>query len=153
PDIAHSLEGRLDGAVKDPDALNTQEKAQLLRAAHFMLAAAGPINIQASGSVVQMPAAGLSPRWAVNGRLIDAHFANASNKPLWPTVTVYGTPLVSPDAANNGVTVQKTFFGFSGGTVDLSKVKQGDRVIIRVAGSSQQGRTVALAINDALPAG
>ena len=47
------LVGRLDGAVKDPDELNTQEKAQLLRAAHFMLQAAGPINVQGSGAVAQ----------------------------------------------------------------------------------------------------
>ena len=42
PDIARGLQGRLDGAVKDPDSLNTQEKARLLQAAHFMLQAAGP---------------------------------------------------------------------------------------------------------------
>jgi hypothetical protein len=153
PDLAHSLEGRLDGAVKDPDTLNTQEKAQLLRAAHFMLAALGPINIQANGSVVTQPAAGLTPRWAVNGRLADAHFVNNSGKPVWRTVTVYGTPLNAPPAMASGLTVTKTYFAFAGGPVDMTKVKQGDRIIIRISGSSSQGRTVPLAIDDALPAG
>jgi len=153
PDIAGGLQARLDGAVKDPDALNTQEKAQLLRAAHFMLLAAGSINIQASGAVVAMPAAGLTPRWAVNGRLADTRFANAGSRPLWRTVTVLGTPLAPPDADQHGVSVEKTYFAFAGGPTNLSQIKQGDRVIIRIAGGSQQGRTVALAINDALPAG
>jgi len=153
PDIAHGLEGRLDGAVKDPDTLNTQEKAQLLRAAHFMLAAAGPIDIQASGATVPMAAAGLTPRWAVSGKLADARFVNASSHPIWRTVTVRGTPITPPDAEQHGVSVEKTYFAFSGGAADLASVKQGDRIIVRVAGGSQQGRTVALAVNDALPAG
>jgi hypothetical protein len=153
PDIAHGLEGRLDGAVKDPDDLNTQEKAQLLKAAHFMLAAAGPINIQASGATVPMAAAGLTPRWAISGKLADARFVNASSQPIWRTVIVRGTPMNPPDAEQHGVSVEKTYFAFSGGAADLATVKQGDRIIVRVAGGSQQGRTVALAVDDALPAG
>jgi len=124
----------------------------LLRAAHFMLLAAGPISIQASGAVLPMPAAGLTPRWAVNGRLADAHFVNAGQA-LWRTVTVYGTPLAPPDSEAHGVQVTKTYFTYAGQPVDLATVKQGDRIIIRIAGSSQQGRTVPLAIDDALPAG
>ncbi|HKR88094.1 MAG TPA: alpha-2-macroglobulin family protein, partial [Phenylobacterium sp.] len=47
--IARSLQGRLENSVRAPDALNTQEQAHLLKAAQAMLAAAGPMNIQASG--------------------------------------------------------------------------------------------------------
>jgi hypothetical protein len=153
PDIAHSLEGRLDGAVRDPDSLNTQEKAQLLRAAHFMLAAAGPMQVAANGAVIQQPSSGGAPRWAVQGQLRDAHFVNSGNRPLWRTVTVYGTPLAPPPAEAHGVQVTKTYFTYSGQPVSLASVRQGDRIIIRIAGSNQQGRTVPLAINDALPAG
>ncbi|HEY1750995.1 MAG TPA: alpha-2-macroglobulin [Caulobacteraceae bacterium] len=153
PDIARGLQDRLDGAVKDPDELNTQEKAQLLRAAHFMMIAAGPIDIQAGGPTVQMPAAGLSPRWAVNGRLADTRFVNAGAHPIWRTVTVFGTPIVTPPAEQHGLQVTKSYFSFAGGAANLASVKQGDRIIVRIAGGSQQGRTVALAVNDALPAG
>lgn len=152
-DIARGLQGRLDGAVKDPDALNTQEKAQLLRAAHFMLLAAGPINVQGSGAVAAQPSAGLTPRWAVNGRLADAHFTNAGANPLWRTVTVRGTPIAPPGAEQHGLRVQKTYFSYAGGPASLGSVKQGDRIIVRIAGGSQQGRTVNLAVDDALPAG
>ena len=49
--------------------------------------------------------------------------------------------------------MEKTYYSFAGGPVNLAQVKQGDRVIVRIAGGSQQGRTVALAVDDALPAG
>ncbi|MFI4975181.1 MAG: alpha-2-macroglobulin [Caulobacterales bacterium] len=153
PDVARGLQGRLDGAVKDPDLLNTQEKARLLQAAHFMLRAAGPMQVQATGAVVSMPSSGLTPRWAVNGRLADTRFINAGGGPLWRTVTVRGTPLVSPPGEHNGVSVDKTYYDFTGGPVNLASLRQGDRVIVRIAGASSQGRTVALAVNDALPAG
>jgi hypothetical protein len=100
-----------------------------------------------------MPAAGLTPRWAVNGRLADTRFVNAGAHPIWRTVTVLGTPIVTPPADQHGVSVEKTYFSFAGGPTNLASLKQGDRVIVRIAGGSQQGRTVALAVDDALPAG
>ena len=72
---------------------------------------------------------------------------------VWRTVTVRGTPMNPPDAEQHGVSVEKTYFAFSGGAANLASLKQGDRIIVRIAGGSQQGRTVALAVDDALPAG
>ena len=57
PDVGRTLQDRLDGAVKDPDALNTQEKAQLLRAAHFMLLAARPADQTRLGPCGWLPRA------------------------------------------------------------------------------------------------
>ena len=74
--IARSLQGRLENAVRDPDGLNTQEQAFLLRAAHAMFAAAGPLRVTASGA---RPMGGA--RWAV-GRLADARFANGRRPDL-----------------------------------------------------------------------
>jgi uncharacterized protein YfaS (alpha-2-macroglobulin family) len=150
-DIARGLEARLDGAVADPDRLNTQDQARLLQAAHFMLKASGPMHIQATGVVAQASAGG-TPRWAV-GRLADARFVNQGAGPLWRTVTVRGTPVAAPDAAASGLSVSKSYFSMTGAPVNLAAVRQGDRVIIRVSGRSEQGRTLALAVNDALPAG
>lgn len=150
-DIARSLQGRLEGAVKNPDQLNTQEEARLLEAAHYMLRAAGPMRVTATG-VVPLARVGGAPRWAV-GRLVDARFVNAGTGALWRTVTVRGTPLAAPGASANGLTVAKTFYSLSGAPVNLAAVRQGDRIIVRISGSSGQGRTTPLAINDALPAG
>ncbi|HVY34267.1 MAG TPA: alpha-2-macroglobulin, partial [Caulobacteraceae bacterium] len=69
-DIARSLQSRLEDTVRAPDDLNTQEQAHLLKAAHAMLAVAGPINIQAVG--VQTLGTG---RFGV-GHLADARLTN-----------------------------------------------------------------------------
>ncbi len=151
PGIARSLQGRLEGAVKDPDRLNTQEQARLLEAAHYMLATAGPLRIAASG-VVLLASAGGAPRWAV-GRLADARFVNAGRGALWRTVTVRGTPLSSPPAIAAGLYVAKSYYTSAGRPIDPAHVRQGDRIIVRIGGHSAQGRTVTLAISDLLPAG
>ncbi|MEH0195191.1 alpha-2-macroglobulin [Caulobacter sp. CCNWLY153] len=150
-DVAAKLQGRLENVVKDPDALNTQEQAQLLYAAHQLMKAAGPIDIEAQ-NVVALPAAGGAPRWAV-GKLADARFTNRGKGALWRTVSVRGTPIVAPVAESNGLSVSKRLFTMSGGAVDPSAIRQGERVIVLIQGRSMQARSTALVVDDALPAG
>jgi uncharacterized protein YfaS (alpha-2-macroglobulin family) len=149
--IARDLQARLADAVRNPDALNTQEEAQLLRAAHFMLAAAGQIRIDASG-VIGLPASGGAPRWAV-GQLASAKFVNAGTGGLWRTVTVRGTPLAAPGGESHGVSASKAFYTFSGSAADPASMRQGERLIVRISGSSSRARALPLVIDDALPAG
>ncbi|MDR3507692.1 MAG: alpha-2-macroglobulin [Caulobacteraceae bacterium] len=151
-EIAHSLQGRLSGVVKDPDRLNTQEQARLLQAAHAMLRASGPPRITAVGVAQMAPAAAGAPRWSV-GRLADAHFTNGGTGPIWRTVTVRGTPTTSPSADSQGLTVQASYFTLGGAPADLSRLVQGQRVIVRLSGVSRQGRATALVLDDPLPAG
>jgi uncharacterized protein YfaS (alpha-2-macroglobulin family) len=150
-DIARSLQARLDGAVRDPQALNTQESAALLQAAHWMMKAAGPINVNAQGAVV-LTSPTNAPRWGV-AHLLSARFTNNGTGALWRTVTVRGTPLTVPAAESAGLSVTKTYYSFSGGPVDLANLRQGDRVIVLVKGTSSRGQTTSLAIDDPLPAG
>ncbi|WP_374346017.1 alpha-2-macroglobulin [Phenylobacterium sp.] len=147
-DIARSLQGRLENAVKDPDALNTQEEARLLEAAHYMLKAAGPVKIAATGA---FPVQGATNRWAV-GKLADARFVNNGGA-IWRTVTVTGAPVAAPPASANGVTLSKRLFTFTGGAADVANLRQGDRVIVLVSGRSSQARSMALVVDDPLPAG
>ena len=150
-ETAQGLQRRLEGAVKNPDALNTQEQARLLQAAHFMLRAAGAMRIDADG-VIALPISGGGPRWAV-GRLADAKFINLGSGALWRTVTVRGTPVAAPPAEGNGMSVAKRLYSFTGGTVDTSALRQGDRVIVLLSGRSQQARAMSLVVDDPLPAG
>ena len=149
--VARNLQGRLENSVKDPDSLNTQEEAQLLKAAHYMLAAAGHIRIDATG-VTALPATGGAGRWAV-GRLASAKFVNSGSGALWRTVTVHGTPLASPAGESHGMSVSKSFFSFAGGAGNPDAMTQGDRLIVRISGSNPESRAVPLVIDDALPAG
>ena len=144
--IARSLQSRLEQTVKSPDDLNTQEQAHLLRAAHAMLAQAGPIRINAVGA----GSLGGS-RWAV-GKLADAHFVNGGGE-IWRTVTVHGLPNASPPASNTGLSVEKSFFAMNGARIDPGALKQGDRVVIRLAGGLREARSRQVVIDDALPAG
>ena len=150
-ELARSLQTRLENAVKDPDSLNTQEQARLLQAAHWMLKAAGAIKIDAKGAI-PLGATGGAPRWAV-GKLAEAQFVNAGKGALWRMVTVTGTPVVAPAAEENGLSLSKRLVGFSGGSVDAASLTQGDRVIVVVSGRSAQARTMALVVDDPLPAG
>ncbi len=145
--VAHSLQDRLAGAVKDPDSLNTQEEARLLQAAHAMLKAAGPVKVDGTG--VGRLADG---RFTV-GRLQDARLTNRGAGAVWRTVTVRGQPTVAPAAAASGMSVTKRFFAMTGGALNPASLKQGDRVIVLVSGASQQGRSMMAVVDDALPAG
>jgi hypothetical protein len=148
--VARTLQGRLEGVVRDPDALNTQEQARLLQAAHAMLKAAGPIRIEATGAASQGAVAG-APRWSV-GRLAAAHFTNRGGA-IWRTVTVHGTPVSSPAAEGHGLSVSKRYLTFAGAPADPASMAQGQRLIVQISGTSAQGRALPLVIDDALPAG
>jgi uncharacterized protein YfaS (alpha-2-macroglobulin family) len=145
--IARQLQARLDGAVKDPDALNTQEEARLLQAADRMLRAAGAMRINTAGVTGAGPS-----RWRV-GRLADAKLTNAGTGALWRTVTVRGTSLGAPPSSSSGVTVQKTLYTLNGGAAPLEGLSQGARVIVRLSGQSLQGQSMLAVVDDALPAG
>ena len=150
-DVAKGLQGRLENVVKDPDALNTQEQAAVLHAAHALLKAAGPITIDAQGAMA-LPPAGGAPRWAV-GKLADARFTNRGKGALWRTVSVRGTPVAAPGPESNGLFVGKRLFSMTGAAIDPLSIRQGDRVIVLVSGRSMQARSMALVVDDALAAG
>ncbi len=144
--IARGLQGRLENTVRDPDALNTQEQAWLLRAARAMLAASGPVRITAAGVRPLGPS-----RWAV-GRLADAHFRDDGG-PIWRTVTVHGLPLQAPAAGGSGLSVEKRLFAVDGGAVDAGALAQGKRIVVRLTGRAADQRSRMTVIDDALPAG
>lgn len=146
--IARQLQGRLEGTVRDPDRLNTQEQAQLLKAAHAMMKASGPVAVTASGAA---PMAG-GARWGV-GRLADARFVNAGRGAVWRTVTVRGVPVSAPGAGASGITADKRLFTMQGAGVDPAALSQGARVVVRLSGVSRQGRSMLAVVDDALPAG
>jgi len=145
--IARSLQSRLENTARSPDALNTQEQSHLLKAARAMLAASGPVKIEAVGAV----AAG-NGRWSV-GKLSDAHFTNASAGTVWRTVTVRGTPLSAPGASSAGLVLEKTLMTVTGAPVAPGDVRQGQRLIVTISGRALAQRSILTVVDDALPAG
>jgi uncharacterized protein YfaS (alpha-2-macroglobulin family) len=127
--------------------LNTQEQAHLLKAARAMLAAAGPMRIEASGVQTTAPA-----RFAV-GRLSQARLVNGGQGALWRTVTVSGVPTSAPAAGGDGLSVTKRFYRLDGASADPASLQQGERIIVRIGGQPDARRKAMTVIDDALPAG
>ena len=151
PDIGNGLAKRLETEVKNPDSLNTQEQAHLLKAAFYMLRQAGPLNIEAQNAFA-IQSKGALQRYEV-GRLRDTHFINQGSGPVWRTVTVTGDPINAPGAMTNGYAVEKTYYSMQGARLDPSHLTQGDKVIVVITGRSASAQIRAGVIDDALPAG
>jgi uncharacterized protein YfaS (alpha-2-macroglobulin family) len=145
--IARGLQDRLENTILAPDALNTQEQGQLLRAARAMLGAVGPTSIQATG-VSPLGSA----RFGV-GRLADARLVNVGRGAIWRTVTVSGLPTSPPRPAAAGMQLDKRFYRLDGSAADPASLRQGDRIIVRLSGRAQQQRAIQAMVDDALPAG
>ncbi len=146
-DLARGLQGRLENTVKSPDDINTQEQGHLLKAAHAMLAVAGPASIQATGVVTQG-----GGRFAV-GRLADAKLVNTGRGAIWRTVTASGLPATPPAAVSAGLHLDKRFYNLDGTSVDPASLKQGERVIVRLTVSADDARAMQTVVDDPLPAG
>jgi len=150
-DIAQSLVGRLESAVKTPAQMNTIEDAYVLRAASYMLKAAGPAHINAQG-VSTLPGGLNVQRFGVT-QLAAAHLTNAGSGPIWRTVTVIGTPSSAPGAMAQGLSVSKTFYNLDGSRLDPSHLVQGQKVLVVLTGHSSDAATRPVVVDDALPAG
>jgi len=145
------LIARLEREVKSPDALNTQEQAQILRASAALLKASGPLNITGEG-VIAIDGKSSLQRFNV-GRLREARLKNAGSGPVWRTVTVTGVPIEAPAAASSGLTLDKAFYSLSGQRLDPSQIVQGQKVMVVISGRSAYAGRRPLVIDDALPAG
>lgn len=150
-DIGATLVLRLENAMKSPSQLNTIEQAYILKAASYMLKAAGQTKVDTSG-VTTLPGGRNVERFGVT-KLAEARFKNTGSGPIWRTVTVIGTPLTPPGAASNGLNLSKAFYTLGGQRIDPSQLKQGDRVIVVISGSSARAETRPIVIDDPLPAG
>jgi alpha-2-macroglobulin len=150
-DIGQNLAKRLETEIKNPDDLNTQEQAQLLRAASFMLKASGPLNVEQSGAY-PISAKGTLLRYDV-GSLSKSKFINRGSGPVWRTVSVTGAPLNSPPAEMRGFSVDKVYYSMQGARLDPSHIVQGQKVIVAISGRSSLSQTRPTVIDDALPAG
>ncbi len=150
-DIAQTLIPRLENSVKSPAQMNTIEDAYVLRAASYMLKAAGPTHIDAQG-VSALPGGMHVERFGVT-QLAAAHMRNSGSGPIWRTVTVIGTPSAPPAAMAQGLSVNKVFYNLDGTRLDPTHLVQGQKVLIVLTGHSADATTRPVVVDDALPAG
>jgi hypothetical protein len=147
-ELVGRLASRLEREAPDPSAMTTQEKAFVLMAAHALMARSD-VSVSLNGE------AGAGRRVVADAARVAQGlvFRNEGRGPLWRTVQVSGPPASFPPETAQGFTLSKQYFTLEGASVDLSAVRQGDRLIVALAGEPQSVRTHPILALDLLPAG
>lgn len=139
--------------MKEPERMQTQEKAFVLLATQALLRSSGPVELTRDGAAIaeKSPA----PRFSLTRDELEkgAAFGNAGKGPLFASVSVYGAPSVAPAAASQGFTLTKRLATREGLPIDPSAVRQNDRLVIVVTGKATADRLHPAIIADLLPAG
>ncbi|MFT3998296.1 MAG: alpha-2-macroglobulin family protein, partial [Asticcacaulis sp.] len=150
-ETAKNLIPLLERHVKGPDQMNTQEQAQVLKAASQMLAQAGPLSVRGE-NVAALDGKSSLQRFQVTS-VKDAKFTNQGKGAVWRTITVTGVPVAPPPAESKGFTVDKAYYSLSGERIDPSQVVQGQKVLVVISGRTNYAETRPVVVDDALPAG
>jgi len=139
--------------LKEPNQLNTQAQAQVILAIRAFLKDSEPVDISAQNADV-----------SINGAVAKSHlygsdlantpvFTNETDKQVWRSVMISGTPLQAPLAINAGYEVTKRVQKLDGSLADLSNIKQGERFIVKLSFKSTKSRSGLAVLADLLPAG
>lgn len=150
-EAAKGLIPLLERHVKGPDQMNTQEQAQVLKAASLMLAQAGPLSIKGE-NVAALDGRSSLQRFQVTS-VRDAKFTNQGKGAVWRTITVTGVPIAPPPAEAKGYVIDKAYFTLQGQRIDPSQIVQGQKVLVLISGRTNYAETRPIVVDDALPAG
>lgn len=152
-DMLDPVAERFSELMKLPAEMHTQEQAFVLLASNALLRNSKPIVLSRNGETVR--GAGAAPSFALTSEELKAGVAwrNDSGAPIFRTVSVSGAPIAPPDAAADGVSIDKQILSRAGAPVDLASVRQNDRLVVVLSGAPQVERSHQLVIADLLPAG
>jgi alpha-2-macroglobulin len=146
------LAAKLGNESPDPSALTTQEKS-------FLLQAVNDLSKGEEGFRLNVEGLG---RGNDNDRQYAITEAQATEgvtfklegkAPMFRTVMVSGAPTSAPPAAASKMKVEKAFYTLTGGRVDLSRVNQGDQLVVKMTVSPEERRLNPVIVADLLPAG
>jgi alpha-2-macroglobulin len=146
------LAAKLGNESPDPSALTTQEKS-------FLLQAVNDLSKGEEGFRLNVEGLG---RGNDNDRQYAITEAQATEgvtfklegkAPMFRTVMVSGAPTSAPPAAASKMKVDKAFYTLTGGRVDLSRVNQGDQLVVKMTVSPEERRLNPVIVADLLPAG
>lgn len=135
------------------DETNTQEKAWMLRAAATLAPKAAKLSVTVNGNPVgngDPVAVPVTPATLRTGLSL----ANQGETGLYRTLSVEGVPVDPVPATQAGISLRKSFYTPGGQALDLSALKQNDRIIVLVEGNAAEAAAAGdYAILDLLPAG
>ncbi|MEM9169161.1 MAG: alpha-2-macroglobulin [Pseudomonadota bacterium] len=139
--------------MRAPDALHTQEKAFVLKAAEALLAAAGPVSIDVDGEALPAgPAPSVRPAIeTVASTGVTAR--NIGDGPVFRTVTVSGAPTAPPAPIEAGFKAATRYARLDGAPADPSALRQNDRIVVVISGQARAERLHPAIVADLLPPG
>ncbi|WP_203293619.1 alpha-2-macroglobulin family protein [Maricaulis parjimensis] len=144
------LADRVSADLPEPARLNTQQKAFLLFAARAMAGDQGVQVAAPAGVAAQGPG-----QFDLDMSALDAgaSFAVESDTPVWVTQFAHGQSLTPPEAAREGLAVQKRVRRLDGSPVDLEALVQGDRLMVDITLAPETERLMPVIVEDLLPPG
>ncbi|SDM84061.1 alpha-2-macroglobulin family protein [Maricaulis salignorans] len=150
-DLVGRLAERVAIELPEPGRLTTQEKAFLLLAAQALSAGTEALAIE---SAVGDAVPGQREFLLTPGELTaTTGFVNRGINPVWVTQIAHGETLEAPAAVAEQLVVAKRIRAMDGTSVDLTKLVQGDRLIIDIELAPSEQRTIPAILVDLLPAG
>ena len=139
--------------LKEPNQLNTQAQAQVILAIRAFLRDSEPVNIAAQNAKISVTAGLAKSHLFATDIANTPVFTNQTDKQVWRSVMISGTPINAPLAVNEGYKVSKRIQKMDGSLADLSNIKQGERFIVKISFNSTKTRSGLAVIADLLPAG
>jgi uncharacterized protein YfaS (alpha-2-macroglobulin family) len=147
--VVNSVSSRLAARVQDT---TTQEQAWLVLAARAMGANSElAYSVDGQSSKATHEPVVLNPDASTLGR--GLHVRNDGDKPIWLQVTARGVPKDPQPPATQGLSIERTYYTLDGQPVDLTALRQNDRVVVSLEGRDLEGSYHEAALLDLLPAG
>ena len=152
-DSLEAITDRFLTYLKEPNAMHTQEKAYVLLAAQAILRAGGKVELSQNGETLNDLAAAPSFTPTMDALISGLAWRNEGEGRIYRSLTVSGSPLTAPVAVAQGFNVTKRIATRDGRAVDLSTVRQNDRLVVVITGTAQDNKLHPVIVADLLPAG
>ncbi|MDE1148586.1 MAG: alpha-2-macroglobulin [Azospirillaceae bacterium] len=142
----------VQGLLREPALIGSQERAWLLVAAHGLAQRAGSMTLGLAG---QAPAETrpLVRRLEIGGRPLSV--ANGGQQPVQRTVAVSGIPLVTDATApaTQGYAIERRLLDLKGKPVDPAHVHQNDLLAVVLSGKADGTAPTQILVSDPVAAG
>jgi alpha-2-macroglobulin len=153
-DPSSPLVAKLTGAVTRFQAsarwTSTQENAWMLLAAHALQTAADAPKISIGDKSFE---GDYVKTFKTADLAAPVHITNNSNRPIDAVISTGGVPAQPEPQAPNGFTIERGYFNFDGTAADLSKTKQGDRLVVTLKVKQLNVWPSKVMVTDLLPSG
>ncbi|MGE3145300.1 MAG: MG2 domain-containing protein [Pseudorhodoplanes sp.] len=142
---------RIEAARALSSHTSTQENAWLVLAARAIARDSGSISLDVNGESQQKPL-----YRSVNADALQAAPLKVTNNgegPVQAVVSVSGAPVVPEPAAERGFKIERSYHTLAGDPVEVSKVKQNQRLVVVLKMTEAQPQFGRIIVADYLPAG